>query len=329
LIFAAPILLWSYGAYREAGVEPLLEVWRQSVMRFSSSAADHARPVYSYFGSILFMALPWTVLMPAVLWRHFAPSRWKAPLAMASDGLFPRVWLGAMLIALSLASAKRKLYLAPILPSIALLVALWWDGVAKCGNAPAIDRFLLRWLPTSGAVFLVAGLVAMFTAEALGPAVGAAVILAGAVWLVRPYYREVARPGPAMAFFVVCEILGAGAFNHAWVLPRARADSLDSYFETIARDWRDRGIVLYNPSETSRGAMVYYLGRYVPVARETEDAVRWAHEDPQVLLIAEGKNIEKLVSALCDLSVKPLLSAQAGDRRVALMSVSASVAERP
>jgi len=324
VIFAAPILLWIYGTSRAEGAGHLSEVWRQSVWRFSSSEAHHAAPVYSYLSLILSMALPWTLFMPAVLWRHFAPSRWNVPLATTSDGLFPRVWLAAMFIALSLASAKRKLYLAPVLPSIALLVALWWDGAVRCEKAPALDRFFLRLFPIAGAVFLVAAAVTMFVVGPVGLAVGAALIVAGAAWLLRAHRRDLARPAPALGFFLVCYLLGAGAFNHAWVLPGARSDSIEPFFETISREWRDREIVLYHPTETYRGAMVFYLGRRVPVAQEIKDAIRWADEEPQALFIAEGKYLDELVSALGPRPAKVLLSAQAGENRAGLVGVAAS-----
>ena len=149
-------------------------------------------------------------------------------------------------------------------------------------------------------------------------------VLAGAAWSLRSHRHLLARPGPALAFFLVCCIVGAGAFNHAWGLPHARLDSPQRFLEAIAREYGDREICLYRPSETFRGAMVYYLERRIPVAQKSEDSIRWSGDKPRALFIAEGKAIDELIAAFKPRAVETVLQAQFGDHRAALLSFASS-----
>ena len=95
-------------------------------------------PFYFYFIPAFLAPMPWTVLLFVLLWYRLKPTRSKEPLPHGSLLRFALVWTLTVFIGLSLASAKRPLYLGPIFPSFALLAALGWDRIRE--KFPKVKR---------------------------------------------------------------------------------------------------------------------------------------------------------------------------------------------
>jgi 4-amino-4-deoxy-L-arabinose transferase-like glycosyltransferase len=136
-LFALPILLWAGGIGWFESPDYLKEIIRQSLWRFLSPSADHAAPFYYYLLPTMTHLLPWTPLLLIFLLlknRSITPNFFHGGL-----GLFATIWFVTVFVGLSLSSAKRVLYLAPIYPSFALLAALAWDRVRN--EFPRITRY--------------------------------------------------------------------------------------------------------------------------------------------------------------------------------------------
>jgi 4-amino-4-deoxy-L-arabinose transferase-like glycosyltransferase len=139
----APVALWMWLVYREGGQELAYEVVEQSVHRFSSDKADHAAPWHFYVLPLLYLTLPLGIFAGLELWS----SRWskarlapRAPVpALGAGFVFSCVWIGAVALALSAASAKRLIYLAPMYPGAALASAYLWQRLR------ARHEISLRW----------------------------------------------------------------------------------------------------------------------------------------------------------------------------------------
>lgn len=137
-----PVAIWTLALAVSQGREMAVEVWRQSLFRFASADADHARHAFHYVVVLSYVALPWTLTLP------FLPRVLGLPGQRFRHRL-PAVWCVLVLVGLSLASAKRTLYLAPFYPGFALWVAVWWRAVregrlhsrAEAWLAQAVDRF--------------------------------------------------------------------------------------------------------------------------------------------------------------------------------------------
>jgi 4-amino-4-deoxy-L-arabinose transferase-like glycosyltransferase len=126
LLFLLPIALWTGGVWRLEGPNLIKEVVRQSLWRFLASSADHSEPVYFYFIPVLLNTLPWTPLLLVWLWhrqKHPQPEKASSPDLLS---LFALVWFLTVFVGLSIASAKRNLYSAPLYPPAALLAASAW-----------------------------------------------------------------------------------------------------------------------------------------------------------------------------------------------------------
>jgi 4-amino-4-deoxy-L-arabinose transferase-like glycosyltransferase len=131
LFLLIPIFFWFGGVWGLEGPGIVEEVIRQSLQRFSSSSADHAKPVYYYVIPAFLHLMPWTLLPLVLLWYRWKPIHLRDSMPRGSLFRFALVWFLTVFIGLSLASAKRPLYLGPIFPAFALLAALGWDHVRE------------------------------------------------------------------------------------------------------------------------------------------------------------------------------------------------------
>jgi len=138
LLFLLPIFLWIGSVWWLEGFGIFEEVIRQSLFRFFSPSADHAKPFYFYFIHGFTPLMPWILLPLVLLWYRLKSSHSRKPLPHSSLLRFALVWSLVVFIGLSLSSAKRALYLGPIYPSFALLAALGWDRIRE--KFPGVKR---------------------------------------------------------------------------------------------------------------------------------------------------------------------------------------------
>jgi 4-amino-4-deoxy-L-arabinose transferase-like glycosyltransferase len=138
LLFLLPILLWFGSVWWLEGLGIFKEIIQQSLWRFLSPSADHAKPFYYYFTRAFLYLMPWTLLLFVLLWYRLEPIRSKEPLPQGPLLRFALVWTLTVFIGLSLASAKRPLYLGPILPPFSLLAALGWNRIRE--TFPKVKR---------------------------------------------------------------------------------------------------------------------------------------------------------------------------------------------
>lgn len=131
IFFLLPILLWIGSVWWFEGSGIFEEVIRQSLSRFFSPSADHVEPFYFYFIPTFLHLMPWTLLPLFLLWYRWNPTFSREPLPHDSLLSLALIWSLIIFIGLSLASAKRPLYLGPIYPPFALLAALGWDHIRE------------------------------------------------------------------------------------------------------------------------------------------------------------------------------------------------------
>jgi 4-amino-4-deoxy-L-arabinose transferase-like glycosyltransferase len=127
LLFLAPIFLWVGSVWWLERPGIFMEVIRQSLFRFFSHSADHAKPPHFYFFQTFIHLMPWTLLPLVLPWRRLQPSHLRKPLVHGSLSKFAAIWFAIIFVGLSLSSAKRALYLGPIYPPFSLMAALGWD----------------------------------------------------------------------------------------------------------------------------------------------------------------------------------------------------------
>jgi len=143
LLLAAPIALWMWAVERSGGASLSEEAIRQSAFRFAATQADHAAPWYEYLRLAPAMTLPLLPIAVVDLWASRRRGDRMAP-PLGVDALFGAVWFGLTLAALSIASAKRAMYLAPLYPGAALIGAVLWERVRA--RVPVARACAYGWL---------------------------------------------------------------------------------------------------------------------------------------------------------------------------------------
>ncbi len=138
LLFLLPIFLWAGSVWYFDGFGILTEVIRQSFWRFLSPTADHSKRFYFYLPFVFQVALPWTFLPLLLLWFWRAPALTGKKLPHGPLVTFCLAWFLVVFIGLSISSAKRALYLAPVFPPLALLAALGWEQLRE--RYPKVKR---------------------------------------------------------------------------------------------------------------------------------------------------------------------------------------------
>jgi len=162
-LMAGVSLAWLLPAIYQGG-EPFIERVLKGEILFrlmgTGPRARELQPVYSFFAWFIARFLPWSLLAVAAVLRRGDPS----PLRRRSPLMPAALWLGAMLVMLSLIPSKRSDWLMPVYPAGAILAACLFRhisvvGVKASGQVVKYSRALfliLSWL------FAVCGLLSLF-----------------------------------------------------------------------------------------------------------------------------------------------------------------------
>ena len=259
---AAVILPWIGAVYRGPDGIAHLKVffWNNLAGRFvhldAPPALDytsgHRNTPGKYFIELPMYLFPWTFLVAAAVRRA-----WQQRHAR-DDGRIVRFAFASTLpaiVLLSLAATARNIYLAPVLPGCALLVAWWWDGLPR-----AADRWD-AWLVRATAVLLAAAVLVSAAAARIVSAdaatLAAALLgVAGATLLLARARRcapQGALPLMMLAWCVLLIVPAAPIYrqiNH-W-------QALDTIGRAVAADTAGRPLILLAPDETTLALIDLY-----------------------------------------------------------------------
>jgi 4-amino-4-deoxy-L-arabinose transferase-like glycosyltransferase len=192
-------LSWFVAVYVRLGSGPLEYFFlRENFERFAGDTYDSGRSPFFYVFTYLAEGLPWSLFLPLAIrrwWRREGPGH-------RAQGLL-LLWVGLMLVPLSLSRGKIDYYLLPLYPALSLLIGCFFAG-------GPFDRFERIWT-RAVLVLLAAALVLLpLACRAIAPdwlPGQAAVALVGAVAVVGGLAGLVAavRPRPER----VLGVLGA------------------------------------------------------------------------------------------------------------------------
>ncbi|HEX16025.1 MAG TPA: glycosyltransferase family 39 protein [Deltaproteobacteria bacterium] len=120
LVFTGIVGGWLLLALKEGGPEYLKGLlWEKTASTFFKvTTTGHKRPFFYYFYNFPAQFFPWSFFLPSAI--IYALRTHKEEL------VFPLSWFAAGFLFFSLAQAKRGLYLLPLYPAAALLVAVLW-----------------------------------------------------------------------------------------------------------------------------------------------------------------------------------------------------------
>lgn len=235
LVWAGVVAAWLLAATLQAGTGYLRElVLTQNLTRYFDPGSTpvmsgHLKPWYHYLTTLPVDFLPWSLLLPAAFWVPWREGAWRGEAGYR----FAVCWTVVPVLFFSLSSAKRSVYLLPMFPAVALLVAFLLDTVARTGRRHRLAASVPFAL--AGALFAAAAALLPFQAAQRPEAevVGRSTILllagllglVGCAALAGAWAASRGRPGLA-AVLVAAAMAPIGPLALGWAL--ARADPLKS-----------------------------------------------------------------------------------------------------
>jgi len=280
------VALWLGAAGLAAGWDyPRSLVFKQSVQRYLEPW-HHKAPIYQYLGVLFADGLPFSLLLVPLAAPLIRRKAWREP-----GALLPLVWMGVYLVFFSLSAGKRSVYIHPLFPGMALLVAYGFlnleAGRWKTGG------FRLAYV-VLGAIFAGAGAVGVAQMpEAYHPlrpylVLGALVLAGGAfsaAWLTgrgKPIPGAVCLATCALAFFPLTVVPAAAALDRTKT-PRP--------FAAAARPFLDAGGTV-GTFPNLVPSVNYYLRATTPVFPKGEraEAERFLLEGDHRLLLVQQED---------------------------------------
>ena len=295
-----PVSLW-VAAYRGTGEPFPLEALLLRLAHRFTSGEHHAQPFYHVLISLPVEFFPWVLLLPHGLWHTF-PRPGARP---DRDNAYVYSWVLVIFTVFAASVEKRGVYLLPLLPLLALLVARTWDLALMGWDPSPTDRPILWALGIALAVTVGGAAVALpklrrAAPDLLRPGVLLTAVAAIGVIAALEVYRRFGggaalgafSAGLAVAYLVI-------AVN---VLPALdRYKSARAFCHRIVSVIDDAPLAMYPDYHP---AYVYYTGRFIPVLRDREALRRFLSAGRAYCLIeddvytAERHDFEPGVSVL-------------------------------
>ena len=147
LVYFAPFLAASSTAGETYASNGLAMVFHENIVRYFQPF-DHQAPRYVYAEFLPLYVLPWTLMLPFVIWR--AARRWKD---LSPDSRWTLLASALIFVFLTLSGSRRNYYILPILPFVMLAIADWIH------EAPGLPR---QRIAVRIAACSVAGLLVFF-----------------------------------------------------------------------------------------------------------------------------------------------------------------------
>jgi 4-amino-4-deoxy-L-arabinose transferase-like glycosyltransferase len=291
-VFSALVAPWLVTLVARSGTSALRTFFvDNTLMRFVSPSADHAAPPWDYAVSIFGVTFPWALFLPFVIAALARPGR----LADAHQRLRWQYLVAttvAPFVLLSVASAKRPVYLLPLLPGLAIAIAAWLDRAPGAGNGRVAGVW--RVIGTSAFAAVAAGGWAVSTVLAFRGHEGVPLAFLGltaalgtAVGFVRAVCRgrsdRVPEFAAAFALLVTLSLLSPAVFR--------RIESRRGYRTLTAALSRavQPGNTLYGygMGERELGVACFHQRATIPQVRNPEAFRRVLQDGRGVVLVAQ------------------------------------------
>ena len=104
--------------------------------RFTQVVNHHGAPWYFYFIVVLIGFAPWSIYLPAAIYKtHFwRRKRWQNRPRIEHLPLFALFWFGCIFLFFTVSVTKLPSYVLPLMPASSLLVSLLWGNILQHQN---------------------------------------------------------------------------------------------------------------------------------------------------------------------------------------------------
>jgi len=272
------------------------------------AGAGHRQPFYYYLTTLPIDLLPWTIFaIPALI------SRWpyRQALKQVANQLC-LCWFMAILLFFTASDTKRDLYLLPLLPTVAFLIASHWDSLGGERDGSGV---YLSWLTagcfallTLGA-FLVPAAVWRHRPDALLPLLPATLVLTGGSALVATYLlrRELSRALIAIVALMTLVIFATAL----WIFPYLENFKSPRAFALEIKRLVPLSVPLYIYADTMHNFNYYAEREVIPILTSPAALEKLLQTGQSDFLLVKERDFAKL----------PMLSRSwviASDRKAAM-----------
>jgi 4-amino-4-deoxy-L-arabinose transferase-like glycosyltransferase len=175
-----PTALWLLAFRASTGASFPLGQALGELARRVTEGVHHPHPFHHLLTSLAIEFLPWTLFLPAAIWLTF-PRPGSRP---DRENAYLYSWILVIVSVFALSAEKRGVYLLPLLPLLALLVARLWDTALMGWDPSPVDRGIRTTLVAGLLVGVAAvGYYLPRIGKSLPALAGPAAWLAGAVLL--------------------------------------------------------------------------------------------------------------------------------------------------
>ena len=316
LVALVVYLPWFVACARAMGADSILhELYAQNVARFVAGDRGHEQPVWYFFTNFWPDLLPWSFLVPPAIW-------WAVRSRLRQD---PKVafllwWFGTFLVFLTFAVTKRQLYLLPVYPAVALLLAPWLAAVGRTdrGDREAPSTRAVRWYglgmtalltflallmiglyPATGALLdrlsmneqqVEVAHAIRFPVAVLGVVLGGAAVALGLAWRRGDVRAILQRTAVAfVAFYTVAFAIVVPGFQ-----PTKSYKPQSEWIVARIGDQPVLGMVDPAWGIRKRGAFGYYTGKMVELFAEPAEVDAFLRENPESIVLIEEDAAERI-----------------------------------
>jgi len=239
LIILGTVAIWLVPACIMGGLDFTKNILLKENLGIIKNSFSHKAPFYFFLQYFPRDFLPWTFFIPSAAIYFWQQKRTRQTL----DILFPLVWFFGGFIFLSSISSKRNIYLLPLYPAAALMMARFWcDAITAERINPHKSLSNLFRIP----LYLLFGILMLFSVAALlcavfkvsfaeflqpaGLTIYPACLLLGSVSLLGIYVTK--QEVRIFAVFSLLIILMAGVFTYSVsiVLPNTNVSATTRLF---------------------------------------------------------------------------------------------------
>src|SRR5688500_2562427 len=134
------------------------QILQENLSRFAGGSG-HSHPIYYYIFYLFTQSMPWGLFLPFLLWDLFSSG-----VRANENALLLKLWFLVMFVFFSISVGKRAVYLLPLYPALALLLAAWFYEAKNAGKGRlAIYRGIGVFAAVTGALLLVITLGALWS----------------------------------------------------------------------------------------------------------------------------------------------------------------------
>jgi 4-amino-4-deoxy-L-arabinose transferase-like glycosyltransferase len=297
LLACAVVLPWLIPAVLQEGVDyAKILILQQSVGRAISSFS-HSRPFYYYLYTFPVTFLPWLLFLPGAfwwLWRQRESLGWRGPFLVS--------WTLGLFLFFSVMSGKLVIYLLPLFPGLALIIAAWWNSFLSAPDATgeaAGRRWLTGLTVASVAIFPIAAIVTTigrFTPPEIPfwlplTTAGATVLVALAV------FRQLRQPVPLRLFAALLIATGLALAIARVAIIRLDDVQSPTRLGFFLREYKDdvEAMAIY---KVRAGMLNFYAEHRFDQLAEPADVQRYMSRPTPALCVIDSRALLKVWTVL-------------------------------